>query len=45
MARFFAMRVAKGRLDYSEVPEVYKADVKQILIEDYGWKESDFPQV
>lgn len=42
MAQFLAMRVAKHKLDYAEVPDAYKADVKEILISKYGWDEHDF---
>lgn len=42
MAQFLAMRVAKHKLDYSDVPEEYKESVREILIFKYGWNEHDF---
>lgn len=42
MAEFLAMRVNNGKLKYKDVPDKYKQDVHDILINKYGWSESDF---
>lgn len=42
MAGFLAMRVNSGKLEYKDVPDKYKQDVHDILINKYGWSESDF---
>lgn len=42
MVKFLAMRVEQGKLDYKDVPEKYKQEVHDILIEEYGWTEHDF---
>ena len=42
MARFLAMRCANHKLEYADVPEKYKQEVKQLLMDEYGWKEDDF---
>lgn len=42
MAEFLAMRVNSGKLEYKNVPNKYKQDVHDILINKYGWVESDF---
>lgn len=42
MAEFLAMRVNSGKLEYKNVPIKYKQDVHDILINKYGWTESDF---
>lgn len=42
MAEFLAMRVDSRKLEYKDVPNKYKQDVHDILIDEYGWSESDF---
>lgn len=42
MAEFLAMRVNNRKLEYKDVPDKYKQDVHDILINKYGWLESDF---
>lgn len=42
MTRFLAMRVAQGKLAYSEVPERYKKSVHDILVDEYGWTPEEF---
>lgn len=42
MAEFLAMRVNNRKLEYKDVPDKYKQDVYDILINKYGWSESDF---
>ncbi len=44
MARFLAMRCAQHRLAYRDVPDKYKAEVRQILIDEYGWTDKDFEE-
>lgn len=33
MAKFFALRVADGKIEFSAIPEALKEDVRKILIE------------
>lgn len=42
MARFLAMRVSSGKLDYNDVPERFKSDVHEALISEFGWTEDSF---
>lgn len=42
MAKFLAMRVYQGKLAFDDVPDKYKAEVRRILIDEYGWTEDDF---
>ena len=41
MADFLARRVYEGKLDFADVPERFKAQVRQILHDKYGYDVPD----